>query len=112
MKDPDVFLRHILESIEWIERYTNGVSENDFLESVQLQDAAVRRIEIIGEATKNIPEEFKTLHPNIPWKKIVGMRDMLIHEYFSVDEQLLWETIQKDVPTFKTQVQQLLSKET
>jgi len=81
----------VLECIELIEKYTGGKSKEEFLKSIQLQDAVIRRIEIIGEAVKNIPEGIKKSYQDIPWKKIAGMRDILIHEYFGVDLELTWE---------------------
>jgi len=76
-KDPEVFLAHILESIDLIEGYSEGKTREEFVESLQLQDAIIRRIEIIGEAVKNLPEDFKRDHPEIAWQKIAGMRDVL-----------------------------------
>ena len=86
-KDIRVFIQDILESIKLIEDYAKGVSEEDFLDkdnNLQMKDAIIRRLEIIGEAVKNIPDGFKRKYPNIPWKQISGMRDILIHEYFGV----------------------------
>jgi uncharacterized protein with HEPN domain len=79
-KDFLIFLLHILESIELIEDYVKDTTEDEFLCNPQQQDAVVRRIEIIGETIKNIPAEFKQSHPDIPWRAISGMRDILIHE--------------------------------
>ena len=74
-KDPKIFIDHILECIERIEEYTEGITKNEFLNSGQVQDAVIRRIEIIGEAIKNIPAKIKDRYPDIPWKQIAGMRD-------------------------------------
>ena len=82
-KNIKIFLEHILESINLIEEYIEGKSKSDFLESKQLQDSIIRRIEIIGEAIKNFPEETKETHSDIPWKKIIGMRDIPNYLIFS-----------------------------
>jgi len=107
-KDPRIFLQHILESIEQIEDYTSDMLESEFMDSQETQDAVLRRIEIIGEAVKNIPDEFKKTHPNIPWREIAGMRDTIIHEYFNVDLPLVWSTVKKDIPKLKEQVRRFL----
>ena len=76
----------------------------EFLDSVQLQDAVIRRIEIIGEAVKNIPKQVKNKYPDIAWKEIAGMRDILIHEYFGVDLELTWKVAKKDVRNLKSKI--------
>ena len=74
------------------------------LKDIQLQDSIIRRIEIIGDAVKNIPQEIKKKYLEIPWKEIAGMRDILVHEYFGIDLQLTWETVQKDIPQLKNKL--------
>lgn len=106
-KDPKVFIQHILECIEFIEQYTRGKSENDFFDSPELQDAVTRRIEIIGEAAKNLPEETKKQFPKIPWKNIIGMRDILIHAYFEIDLALVWTAIKRDIPLLKKELKKI-----
>ena len=106
-KDPEVFLSHILESIDLIEGYSEGITLVEFIESPQLQDAIIRRIEIIGEAVKNLPEDFKRNHPEIAWQKIAGMRDVLIHQYFGVDLALTWDVIQSDIPDLKLNISRI-----
>lgn len=106
-KDPYVFIDHIRESIEMIETYTKGVTKELFLETPQIQDAVCRRLEIIGEAANALESEFKEQFPNIPWYKIVAMRNILIHEYFAVDLDQVWNTVQKDLPELKNQLDKL-----
>ena len=107
-KDPQVFLKHILESIEWIEKDVMNLSEDQFMGNIPMQDAVVRRIEIIGEAVRNLPNDFKQVNPGPPWQDIADMRNKLIHEYFNVDLELVWEVIKKDLPPFKLQIERLL----
>jgi uncharacterized protein with HEPN domain len=109
-KDPIIFLRHILESIERIEININRVVKNKFIKDVNLQDIIVRRLEIIGEAVRNIPDNFRERNKKIPWRNIAGMRDRLIHQYFDVDIELVWEIINRDIPKFKKQIIGLLKK--
>lgn len=109
-KDPKVFLIHILESVRAIERHVRGHSNAGFSKNVMLQDAVIRRIEIIGEAVKNLPSDFKKKYPKVEWREIAGMRDKLIHEYFGVNLNVVWRTIKKDIPGLKKQISELLEK--
>jgi len=94
-----------------IEEFTKGISKDKFDKDVKLQDAIVRRIEIIGEAVKNIPDSFRKKHPGILWKEIAGMRDIITHSYFRVDLDAIWQVVRKDLPELKTQISQVLKQE-
>ncbi|HLD69270.1 MAG TPA: DUF86 domain-containing protein [Candidatus Omnitrophota bacterium] len=107
-KDNLIFLQHILECIEKIEEFTNKISEDDFMKLVQTQDAVVRRLEIIGEATKNLSNHFRGKHRNIPWNQMARMRDKLIHGYFGVDLMTVWEVVEDDLPNLKKKIRKLL----
>jgi uncharacterized protein with HEPN domain len=98
------FIRHILGAIERIESYTRGLSESDFMNNFMIQDAVVRNLEIVGEASKKISPQLKEQHSDIPWKQITGMRDKLIHNYFGVDLISVWSVVENDLPIFKKQL--------
>ena len=106
-KDPKVLLQHILQSMELIEEYTQQLSAQEFLKLTSIQDAVIRRLEVIGEAAKNLPSEFKEKYQDIPWRKIAGMRDVLIHEYFGVDLNLTWQVAQNELPLLKDQLEDI-----
>jgi len=107
--DETVFLKHILLAIEDIEKFVSNCSQEDFLRNDEKQAAVERRLEIIGEAVKNIPEEYKNKNSAIPWRIIASMRDNLIHEYFGIDAEIVWKTTQEDIPLLKNQIQKMLS---
>lgn len=111
-KDVNIFLNHISESIEKIEKFTKGISKKEFLESFQTQDAVVRRLEIIGEATKNLPKEFTQKHLEIPWSELARMRDKLIHAYFGVDLNLTFRIVKKDLPDLKKKILKIKKQQT
>lgn len=110
-KDPKVFLAHILESINLIEEYSTNMTQAKFQKNRSMQDAIIRRLEIIGEAVKNLPTPFKSRYPDIPWKQIAGMRDILIHEYFDVDLLLTWKVVKHEIPLIKKKLSAILSSE-
>jgi len=109
-KDGTVFIEHISECIDLIGDYVRGKTKKDFFSSKQLQDSVIRRIEIIGEAVKNLPEDLKNEYPGIPWKRISGMRDILIHEYFGIDLELTWRVAKSEIPKFKKQISGIRKK--
>ena len=109
-KDAETLIGHILDSIHLIQEYTNQLSLDDFLASTQVQDAVIRRIAIIGEAVKNLSYELRQAHPDVPWRQIAGMRDIVIHEYFGVDLELTWRTVQNDLPEFEQKLKDISEK--
>ncbi|NPV51040.1 MAG: DUF86 domain-containing protein [Candidatus Methanofastidiosum sp.] len=109
-KDLRIFLLHILDSIVLIEEYMKNKSKEDFKDSLSLQDMTIRRLEIIGEAIKNLPQEFKDNYTQVPWKKISGLRDKLIHEYFGIDIDLVWTIIVRDLPELKQNIEDILEE--
>jgi len=101
LKDNRSYIEHILQAIDRIYKYTQGISRDDFDRNEMLQDAVIRNIEIIGEAAKNISNSFKKTYPEIPWREMSGMRDKLIHDYIGTDLEVVWKTIEIDLPELK-----------
>lgn len=99
-----LFIEDILDSIKLIEKYIGGSSKESFGSNQKLKDSITRRLEIIGEAVKNIPNDFKEKYPEVPWKKISGLRDVIIHAYFDIDLDITWEIIKKDLPDLKGKI--------
>jgi uncharacterized protein with HEPN domain len=109
LKRDQVYLRHILDAITKIESYV-AVGKSVFMTTSYWQDAVVRQLEVIGEATKRISEELRSQHPGIPWRRMGGMRDVLIHDYMGVDLSVVWEVTQRDLPELKQKIEALLKK--
>lgn len=107
MKDDRIYLKHILDATQKIEKYVS-VGEAEFMETTHWQDAVMRQLEIIGEATKNISEETRIKYSDVPWKRMAGMRDVLIHHYFGIDIPAVWEVTQKDIPELKVHISKIL----
>lgn len=106
-RDPDVLLEDIRSSIDKIERYTAGLSEASFLADEKTMDAVVRNLEIIGEAAKQLPAEFKTRSPAIPWSQIAGLRNRIVHDYAGIDRQLVWQIVKTAIPKLAVQIEEL-----
>lgn len=103
-KNPEIYLDHIMESVGYIELYLKNVKKTNFIRKVEIQDKVIRRLEIIGEAVKSLPNKIRLGYGEVPWRKIAGMRDFLIHEYFRVDLDLAWEVAKKEIPVLKRQI--------
>lgn len=102
-------LEDIKEAIKRIEFYTGKMSYEQFLQDIKTQDAVVRNIEIIGEATKNVSDKLKKNSPQIPWKKMAGVRDRLIHHYFGVNYDVVWAIAKKELPEVNKHIKKVLS---
>lgn len=109
MSDVHILLRHIQHCISRIEHDTRE-GENAFLANETIQDAVVHNLQIIGEASKKLPESWKGQHPTIPWKEITGMRDVIVHDYFGISWKIVWDVVQNRIPDLKNAVQEMLSK--
>ena len=107
-KDVGLFLKHILDSMGSIENYMKEKSEQDFSEAQETQDAVMRRLAIIGEAAKNIPMSLREKHGNIDWKAIIGLKNVLVHEYFGVDMSVIWHIIKDDLPKLKIEIEKMV----
>jgi len=103
-----VYLDDISTSVERIKAYTKNLSKEDFSKDQKTIDAVVRNIEILGEAARNIPEDFKEEYPKVPWSKMISMRNKVIHEYSGIDLDILWQTIEDDLQGLEDQLKELV----
>jgi len=106
-RDYKVYVDDVLTSIHKIKVYTKGLSKKRFLGDEKTIDAVVRNLEIIGEAIKKIPENIRSKYPNVEWRKITGLRDILVHEYFGVDAEIIWDIVHNKIPELDNEIQQI-----
>jgi uncharacterized protein with HEPN domain len=107
------FVQHAVEAIHRVAEYTAGLDEAGFLSNALVQDAVIRNIEVMGEAARNVERhhpEFAKLHPSIPWKDVYAMRNRVSHGYFSVDLEIVWQAIQRDIPALGEQLLRVLDE--
>jgi len=111
MKDKrdKVYLLHIKENILLLEKFLGKITKDDFLKNQEKQASVVRQLEVIGEAVRNVSPEFRRKHKEVAWQDIAGMRSKLIHEYFQVDLNVVWNVCKKDIPVLKDQIKKILS---
>lgn len=109
MKRDHIYLQHILDAIQKIISYS-AVGLDIYLDEPHWQDAIIRQLEIIGEATKNLSQPLRDQYPEIPWKRIAGLRDVLIHDYMGVDITAVWQVTQTEIPKLMSQIQLILKK--
>ena len=103
-RDYKVYLEDILEAIDKIRTYTVGMSAGTFAADSKTLDAVLRNLEVIGEAVKRVPDEVRSQHQQVEWKKIAGLRDILIHQYFGIDAEIIWDVVQNKLPELERQI--------
>src|SRR3990167_5148439 len=110
MRDPRLYIDDILEATRKIEKYVKGLTFEELKENSLVVDGVVRNLEIVGEAAKNIPTAVKQEYPDIEWKKISGLRDILAHEYFGVDLEVVWDIVTEKIPALKKNIMRIRKK--
>jgi uncharacterized protein with HEPN domain len=103
-RDSTLLIEDIKTAISRVEKYTAGFDRQHFLADDKTVDAVVRNLEIIGEASRQLPDAFKESHSSIPWHKIAGLRNRIVHDYFGVDLQLIWQIISIEIPSLKDNI--------
>ena len=108
---PLEYLRHVMEEIEYLMDRSSNLTREDFLDDETLKRAFARSIEIIGEAVKKVPPDFKQKYPHIEWRAMAGMRDKLVHDYFGIDYEIVWDVVTNKIPSLRLEIKEILDEE-
>jgi uncharacterized protein with HEPN domain len=108
LRDYKLYLHDIKEAVEKIEIFTRDLASEDFVQDIKTVDAVIRNLEIIGEASKHIPKKMKERYSDVDWKAIIGMRNIVVHEYFGVNLEILWKTVRSRLPELRTRIEEIL----
>jgi uncharacterized protein with HEPN domain len=109
-RDFKVYLEDVLEAARKIDNYTIGLTLETFSQDAKTIDAVVRNLEVIGEAIKRVPENIRLKYPAVEWKKIAGLQDILIHDYFGIDVEIIWDIIQNKLPVLKKEIEHIVGE--
>lgn len=104
------FLHHILDAVIQIREYTRNVTEPQFRQNRLVQDGVLRQLEIMGEASRNLPDDFREEHPEIPWQEIIGLRNRLAHAYFNVSLEIVWEVVAHELGSLEENINAILAR--
>ncbi|HYQ92210.1 MAG TPA: DUF86 domain-containing protein [Candidatus Competibacteraceae bacterium] len=107
-RDSALLLEDMLRAIRKIERYITGLEREGFLQDEKTMDSVVRNLEILGEAARRLPEDFTARYPNVPWRQIAGLRNRIVHDYFDLDLEIIWQVIHHDLPLLQAQLENLI----
>ncbi len=107
---PIEYLHHMLDEAIYIETNTSGLTQTAFMQSQTLQRAFVRSLEIIGEASKHVPTDFRARYQDVPWKEMAGIRDRLIHDYMAVDYEIVWDVISTEIPSLVSELEEIIEQ--
>jgi uncharacterized protein with HEPN domain len=110
-RDPDLLLEDMLAAIRKIERYTSGIDQPGFQQDEKTVDAVVRNLEVLGEAANRISPGFASRHGDVPWRQVAGLRNRIVHDYFGLDLEIIWQVIRHDLPRLKVQLEELATAE-
>ena len=110
LRNYEIYLEDVLEAINRIQAYMEGITRTEFESDLMRFDAIIRNLEVIGEAVKQVPESLRKEYPSVEWRKIAGLRDILIHRYFDVNIEIVWEIVQSDTPVLKTKIEQMIKE--
>ena len=105
-----LYLEDILDAMSKIMIYSEGIGYDDFVENTMLNEAVIRNLEIIGEASKNMPQNLRKQYPDISWKSMIGLRNIMIHEYFGVDLTIVWQIVTKNIPETKPMIEEMVKQ--